>query len=102
MAPYPSVIPLLPILLTTKIGDTVLDIFNGTGTTTAVALQLGRKAIGYDTDTKSHQFASKRLQMVEENLPTDQEVIELENEFMVKSESIKENVSDSGQELSAL
>jgi DNA modification methylase len=82
MAPFPSVIPLLPILLTTKIGDTVLDIYNGTSTTTAVALQLGRKVIGYDTDTESHLFASKRLRLVEENLPTNQEVIEFENEFM--------------------
>lgn len=86
MAPYPSVIPLLPILLTTKIGDTVLDIFNGTGTTTSVALQLGRKVIGYDTDTKSHLFASKRLQMVEENLPTNEEVIDFEKEYMKDKE----------------
>ena len=86
LAPFPSVIPLLPILLTTKIGDTVLDIYNGTSTTTAVALQLGRKVIGYDTDTVSHLFAAKRLGQVEENLPTNQEVLELENEFMENSE----------------
>ena len=86
LAPYPSVIPLLPILLTTKIGDTVLDIYNGTSTTTAVALQLGRKVIGYDTDTVSHVFASKRLGMVEKNLPTNQEVIDFENEFVKDSE----------------
>jgi len=93
LAPFPSVIPLLPILLTTKIGDTVLDIFNGTGTTTAVALQLGRKVIGYDTDTESHLFASKRLQMVEENLPTSQEVMDLEDEFMADSNSINGDYS---------
>jgi DNA modification methylase len=86
MAPYPSVIPLLPILLTTKIGDTVLDIYNGTSTTTAVALQLGRKVIGYDTDTVSHEFAEKRLRMVEENLPTNQEVLDFENEFIKNNE----------------
>lgn len=93
LAPFPSVIPLLPILLTTKIGDTVLDIFNGTSTTTAVALQLGRKAIGYDTDTESHRFAVKRLSMVEENLPTEQEVIDFENEFMEDSNSINKDYS---------
>ena len=85
MAPFPSVIPLLPILLTTKIGDKVLDIFNGTSTTTAVALQLGRKVIGYDTDTEAHLFADKRLGLVEENLPSTHEVIEFENEFMKDS-----------------
>jgi len=86
-APYPSVIPLLPILLTTKIGDTVLDIYNGTSTTTAVALQLGRKAIGYDIDTVNHQFAAKRLQMVEQNLPTEGEILALEAEFTRETES---------------
>jgi DNA modification methylase len=99
LAPYPSVIPLLPILLTTKIGDTVLDIFNGTGTTTAVALQLGRKVIGYDTDTKSHLFAAKRLQMVEENLPTNNEVNELEKEFMEDSNLTKESDNTRDQEM---
>lgn len=89
LAPYPSVIPLLPILLTTKVGDTVLDIYNGTSTTTAVALQLGRKVIGYDTDTESHQFAAKRLRMVEENLPTDQEVRDFENEFIIDPSDLK-------------
>jgi DNA modification methylase len=94
LAPYPSVIPLLPILLTTKIGDTVLDIYNGTSTTTAVALQLGRKVIGYDTDTVSHLFASKRLSMVEKNLPTNQEVIEFENEFLTDSNEMKSSDFD--------
>jgi site-specific DNA-methyltransferase (adenine-specific) len=86
LAPFPSVIPLLPILLTTKTGDIVLDIFNGTSTTTAVALQLGRKVIGYDTDTESHLFAAKRLRLVEGNLPTSQEVIDFENEFLTDSD----------------
>ena len=81
-APYPSYIPLLPILMTTKIGWTVLDIYNGTGTTSAVARQLGRKAIGYDTDTDSHKFAAKRLRMTEDNLPTEDEVRGLEYEYL--------------------
>lgn len=101
MAPYPSVIPLLPILLTTRIGDTVLDIYNGTSTTTAVALQLGRRAIGYDTDTESHVFAAKRLQMVEENLPTYQDVIEFENEFMVSPAAESELNSETDPKLAA-
>lgn len=86
-APYPSVIPLLPMLLTTKIGDTVLDIYNGTATTTAVALQLGRKAIGYDIDKVNHAFSAKRLQMVEQNLPDESEVLALEAEFICERES---------------
>jgi len=86
-APYPSVIPLLPMILTTTVGDTVLDIYNGTSTTTAVALQLGRKAIGYDIDTVNHQFAGKRLQMVEKNLPDQAEILALEAEFTCDRES---------------
>jgi DNA modification methylase len=86
-APYPSVIPLLPMLLTTTVGDTVLDIYNGTSTTTAVALQLGRKAIGYDIDTVNHQFAGKRLQMVEQYLPDQAEILALEAEFTCDRES---------------
>ncbi|MBU1012051.1 MAG: ParB N-terminal domain-containing protein [Bacteroidetes bacterium] len=84
LAPFPSVIPLLPILMTTKPGETVLDIYSGSGTTTAVAVALGRNAIGYDTDTKSHNFAAKRLQLVDENRPDMEQVFEFENEFMLE------------------
>ncbi len=82
MAPFPSVLPLLPIFITSKPGDTILDIFSGTGTTAAVAVQLGRNAIGYDTDTKSHEFAAKRLRLVERNLPTENEIQEFENDYL--------------------
>jgi DNA modification methylase len=101
MAPFPSVIPLVPILLTTKIGDTVLDIYNGTSTTTAVALQLGRKVIGYDTDTESHLFAAKRLRLVEEYLPTNKEVIEFEDEFMNHDKTPREDVLDQENRIAA-
>ena len=83
LAPYPSYIPLLPILMTTKPGDTVLDVFSGTATSSAVAIQLGRVAIGYDTDPESHKFAVKRLTMVEENLPTPEELSDFEDDYMV-------------------
>ena len=84
LAPFPSIIPLLPILMSTKVGDTVLDIYNGTSTTTAVALQLGRRVIGYDTDTESHMFAKKRLELVEKNLPSINEVAKFESEFLIQ------------------
>ena len=68
--------------MTTKPNQTVLDIFNGTSTTTSLAIQLGRKAIGYDTDTKSIEFAAKRLQKAEENLLSKEEIMYLtENYF---------------------
>ena len=82
VAPFPTFLPLLPILMCTKPGDTVLDIYSGTGTTAAVALQLGRHAIGYDTDTVSHNFAMKRLREVEKNLPTQKDISDFENDYM--------------------
>jgi DNA modification methylase len=82
LAPFPSYLPILPILMTSKIGDTVLDIYNGTGTTAEVALQLGRNAIGYDTDPKSIEFSKKRLDLVEQNLPSIGEISDFENEYM--------------------
>jgi len=81
-APYSEYIPLLPILMTTKIGSTVLDIYNGCGTTTAVATYLRRKAIGYDTDTESIKFSVKRLRKVDQNLPTEDEVSDFEDDYM--------------------
>ena len=82
LAPVPAYLPILPILMTSKIGDTVLDIFLGTGTTAEVALQLGRNAIGYDTDPVSIEFSKKRLDLVELNLPSQAEISEFENQYM--------------------
>jgi DNA modification methylase len=81
-APFSMVIPLLPILMTTKVGDSVLDIYNGCGSSTAAARYLRRKAIGYDTDDKAHKFAAKRLRMTEVNLPTEDEIRGLEDDYM--------------------
>jgi len=45
---------------TTKPGDTVLDLFAGTGTFLIAAAQLGRKAIGYEIDPGMIEIAKKR------------------------------------------
>lgn len=47
-APFPAEIPRRAILAASHRGDTVLDPFNGSGTTTTVAADLGRKAIGIE------------------------------------------------------
>jgi DNA modification methylase len=47
-AVFPEVIPMIPILSTTRPGDIVLDIFNGTGTTGEVSVKLNRKYVGYE------------------------------------------------------
>lgn len=82
LAPFPSYIPLLPILNCSVPGDTILDIYSGTATTAAVALQLGRNSIGYDTDMKSHKFGVKRLKLVEENLPSIEEIKAFEKDYI--------------------
>jgi DNA modification methylase len=47
-AAFPITIPLISILTTSKVGDTILDIYSGTGTTGEAALATKRKYIGYE------------------------------------------------------
>jgi DNA modification methylase len=43
------------------VGDTVLDPFLGTGTTSLAAAQWGRNSIGYEIDPDYLAFAHKRI-----------------------------------------
>ena len=49
------------ILLYSYIGETVLDPFLGTGTTSAVAKRLGRNSIGYEIDLELRPIIEERL-----------------------------------------
>lgn len=49
------------VLAASRQGDTILDPFNGSGTTGLVALQHGRKYIGFDLNEKYIDIATKRL-----------------------------------------
>jgi DNA modification methylase len=60
-APYDPKICVLPILTTSKPGDTVLDNFSGTASTGVAAISLGRNYIGYELNPQYHAFAQKRL-----------------------------------------
>jgi DNA modification methylase len=60
-APFPEQICIMPILQTTKPGDTVLDLFSGSGTTGAVALMLGRKYIGYELEPNHNSLQAGRF-----------------------------------------
>ena len=51
-ATFPKALPRWFIELFTDVGDTVLDPFAGSGTAVTAALELGRDAIGIDTDPR--------------------------------------------------
>ena len=55
------------ILASSNEGDTVLDIFAGSGTTPVTAKKLGRKYIAIEFDKQYCIFAQKRLEMAEQD-----------------------------------
>jgi len=60
-APYPLELAERLIQMFSFVGDTVLDPFLGTGTTSAAAMRHGRNSIGYEIDTTYLEFARKRI-----------------------------------------
>ena len=60
-APYPEDLPHRLIRMFTRTGDWVLDPFNGAGTTTKAAYDLGRNGLGFDIESKYLALAKKRL-----------------------------------------
>jgi len=60
-APFPEELPRLLIKLYSFLGDVVLDPFLGTGTTSKVALELGRKAIGYELNSEYRKLILRKL-----------------------------------------
>jgi DNA modification methylase len=60
-APYPEQLCMIPVLATCPEQGLVLDPFCGTGTTNAVARQLGRKSVGIDLSSEYIGAARRRL-----------------------------------------
>lgn len=60
-ATFPIDVAIIPILLTSQEGDTVLDLFAGTGTVALVAGALGRKSINYEQNPDYCRVAETRL-----------------------------------------
>ncbi len=60
-APYPLELAVRLIRMFSFVGDTVLDPFLGTGTTTLAAAQTGRNSIGFEIDRDYLAYASKRV-----------------------------------------
>jgi site-specific DNA-methyltransferase (cytosine-N4-specific) len=67
-ASYPTKLIEPMILSGTDEGDTVMDIFNGTGTTGITALRHRRKYLGIELNEKYIEIANRRLKDVQVNL----------------------------------
>jgi site-specific DNA-methyltransferase (adenine-specific) len=60
-APYPLEVPRRLIKMFSFVGDTVVDPFAGTGTTTMAAIECGRNSIAVDIEEKYIDLIRKRL-----------------------------------------
>ena len=60
-APYPLELAMRLVRMFSFVGDTVLDPFLGTGTTTLAAAQWGRNSIGYELDETYLSLAQARI-----------------------------------------
>jgi DNA modification methylase len=67
-APYPEELAERLIRMFSFVGDTVLDPFMGTGTTTVAAAKWGRNSIGVELDPHYFEFAEKRILKQTESL----------------------------------
>jgi modification methylase len=61
-APYPLELAERLIRMFSFVGDTVLDPFLGTGTTTLAAMRNGRSSVGYEIDEHYLSYARRRIQ----------------------------------------
>jgi DNA modification methylase/ParB-like chromosome segregation protein Spo0J len=60
-AAFPVTIPLIAILTSSKVGDTILDIYSGTGTSGEAALATQRKYLGYEIKPEFIMASEVRL-----------------------------------------
>ena len=59
---FPEQLPTACILLSTNEGDTVLDLFMGSGTTGVVCANTGRKFIGIEIDAEYYAMSTERIE----------------------------------------
>lgn len=67
-APFPVEIAERLIRMFSFVGDTVLDPFAGTGTTTVAAIKAGRNSVGVEVDSEYLSYAEKRIERDTKNL----------------------------------
>ena len=74
-AAYPDEIADRLIKMFSVKGDTVLDPFLGSGTTTKAAMQNERNSIGYETDPNLLQVIKKKIDCYSTNMAVDVKVV---------------------------
>ena len=62
LAPFPEELPTRLIRMFSFPGETVLDPFSGSGTTSVAAMHLGRSSVGYETNADFARQAYERLE----------------------------------------
>lgn len=73
-APYPEELAERLVRMFSFVGDTVLDPFMGTGTTTVSAAKWGRNSIGVELDPHYFELAEKRIRKATGSLFSHAEV----------------------------
>jgi len=71
IAAFPEEIPRRLIKLFTFVGETLLDPFLGSGTTTKVAKELGRNSVGYEIDLELKDVILKKINYSQTTLTSD-------------------------------
>ena len=62
LAPFPEELPKRLIKMFSFVGDTILDPFLGSGTTSLAALKLSRNSVGYEVNQEYEDTIKRRLQ----------------------------------------
>jgi len=88
LAMFPEELPRRLIKMFSYIGDTILDPFLGSGTTSLAAMRLGRNSIGYEINEGYLDLIREKLGVKENTLFTE-DVIEIH-----KQEHIEENFEE--------
>ncbi|MGQ9782169.1 MAG: DNA-methyltransferase [Nitrososphaeria archaeon] len=88
-AAYPEEIARRLIRMFSVIGDTVLDPFLGTGTTTMVSMQLYRNSVGYEVDEDLLELIKKKVGYYQERLPEPKNIEIIMREDRVKGHKLE-------------
>jgi modification methylase len=73
-APYPTELAERLVRMFSFVGDTVLDPFLGTGTTTIAAAKWGRNSVGFEVDSQYFSLAERRIRLETSSLFSQAEI----------------------------